>query len=134
MIVKWCICSRSNFNKVLRWAFFYIFITIFNSIQLRLGRKIIFTNFQFIEIIVRDHPYITSAKGLGGSRKWPVLLTFSTCIYADLVDGWVRKSTKLYKRNIWMVPYRVCGLILPFKLLEGNGRALPELAYTTALG
>ena len=20
---------------------------------------------------IRDHPYITSAKGLGGSRKWP---------------------------------------------------------------
>ena len=29
-----------------------------------------------------------------------------------------------------MLPYRVCGLILPFKLLEGNGRALLELAYT----
>ena len=28
---------------------------------------------------IRDHPYITSAKyWVGGSRKWPVLLTFST--------------------------------------------------------
>ena len=24
---------------------------------------------------LRDNSYITSAKGLGGSRKWPVLLT-----------------------------------------------------------
>jgi hypothetical protein len=28
--------------------------------------------------IERNHSYITSAKGLGGSRKWSVLLTLST--------------------------------------------------------
>ena len=27
---------------------------------------------------LRDHPYITSAKGLGGCGKWPFLLMFST--------------------------------------------------------
>ena len=59
--------------------------------------------------MVRDHPYITSAKDwVGGSRKLSVLLTSSTyCIYADLtpqVGGCVRKSPKLCWRNIWMVP------------------------------
>ena len=50
-----------------------------------------------------DHPYTTSAKDwVGGSRKWPVLLTFSTVLmlrysmggsekvqnYADVIFGW----------------------------------------------
>ena len=51
---------------------------------------------------LRGHPYITSSKGLGGPRKWPFLLTFSTAImlikgvgrvqkgqkYTDVVKGW----------------------------------------------
>ena len=36
---------------------------------------------------LRDHSFITSAKGLGGFKKWQFLLKFRTmyCIYA----GWV---------------------------------------------
>ena len=55
----------------------------------------------------RNHPYITSAKGLDGSKKWPVLITFSTdfkltkCAvggsesvqdYADVICGWSLKD------------------------------------------
>ena len=41
----------------------------------------------------RDHSYTTSAKDwVGGSRKLPVLLTFSI-IYADV--GWVGESEKV---------------------------------------
>ena len=32
----------------------------------------------FYRTKLRNHPYNTSEKGLVGSRKWPVLLTFST--------------------------------------------------------
>ena len=38
---------------------------------------------------------------LGGSRKWPVMLTFSTVF---MLICWVRKSPKLCWRIIWMVP------------------------------
>ena len=31
-----------------------------------------------LEMLQRDHPSITSAKRLGGFRKWPFLLPFST--------------------------------------------------------
>ena len=40
--------------------------------------------------ILKDRPYITSAKGLTGwvgSEKWQLFLMFSTTIYADV--GWV---------------------------------------------
>ena len=45
----------------------------------------------------RDHPYITSAKGLGGwSRKIAIFADVQYCInYADIVDGWVRKSQNM---------------------------------------
>ena len=53
-----------------------------------------------------DHPYITSAKGLGG---WVIQMSIFAdvqyCIYADLVCGWVRKSLKFYWHNIWTVFY-----------------------------
>ena len=54
---------------------------------------------------VRDHPYITLAKGLGDwSQKNDILLTFRN-IYADVgwVGGWIRKSPKTCWRNIGMV-------------------------------
>ena len=46
---------------------------------------------------------------VGGSRKWPVLLTLSTvCIYADKVDFWVQKGKKYADlRNIAMVLYSI---------------------------
>ena len=48
-----------------------------------------------LKFLIRDHPYITSAKGLGGwgQKKWQFLLMFST-INANVKGGWVRKSTK----------------------------------------
>ena len=50
----------------------------------------------------KDHPYIMSAKDwMGGSRKRPVLLSFSTY---NLHSGWFKKSPKLWCRNICMVP------------------------------
>ena len=64
------------------------------------------------EYPLRDHPYITSAKGLGGSRKWPVLLTFSAiCIYADKVGWWGPKRPKINWRNIGMVPNANVGFL-----------------------
>ena len=50
---------------------------------------------------IMDHSYITSAKGLDGSRKW---LTFITLFMLTLLGRWVRKSTKMCWRNIWMAP------------------------------
>ena len=47
-------------------------------------------------ILLGDHPYIMSAKGLGGwGQKMAILLTIST-IYTDVlrVVGWVRKGLK----------------------------------------
>jgi hypothetical protein len=41
--------------------------------------------------LVRDHPYITSAKGLGGVRK---LAIFADVQYY-LVGWWVRKRSKM---------------------------------------
>ena len=41
---------------------------------------------------LRDHPYVTSAKGLRGSRK---MASFADVIYDDIVGEWVRKSPKL---------------------------------------
>ena len=42
-----------------------------------------------IRFSARDHPYITSAKGLGGFRKCQFLLMVSTAhIYVDIIGGW----------------------------------------------
>ena len=40
-----------------------------------------------------DHPFIMSTKGLGGSRKWPILLTFSTVFMLTLWVG--QKKSKI---------------------------------------
>ena len=38
--------------------------------------------------MIRDHPYITSAKGLGGwVPKMAVFADVQYCIYADIVGG-----------------------------------------------
>ena len=46
---------------------------------------------------------------VGWVRKIDIrfLLMFSTVLfYADISIGWVRKSQKMCRRNIWMVPYQ----------------------------
>ena len=64
---------------------------------------------------IRDHPYITSAKGLGGwGQKKAVFVDVQYCIYADLVrSGWVRKSPNIMLMTIRMVPiYKsICFLV-----------------------
>ena len=32
---------------------------------------------------------------VGGVKKWPVFVDIQYCVYADIVDGWVRKSSKI---------------------------------------
>ena len=45
-----------------------------------------------------DHPYITSAKGLGECvRKMAIFAYVQYCIYADIVSGWVDRSEKVQK-------------------------------------
>ena len=75
--------------------------------------------FWLLSTNLRDHSYITSAKDwVGGSRKWPVLLTFSNAtIYSHIVSEWcdwvgVKKSPKLCWRNIRMIPKRMHILLL----------------------
>ena len=51
-----------------------------------------------------DHPYITSAKGLGGwGQKMALFADVQYCIY-EWYSGWVRKSPKICWRNIGMIP------------------------------
>ena len=53
-----------------------------------------------------DHPYIMSAKGLGGwGRKMAIFADVQYCIYADIVGGWVKKNPKICRRNIGMDHY-----------------------------
>ena len=53
---------------------------------------------------VMDHPYITSAKRLGGwGQKMTNFAGFQYCIYVNTVGGYV-KSPKICWRNIGMVP------------------------------
>ena len=48
------------------------------------------------QLLLRDHPYITSANGLGGwGQKTASFVDVQYYIYADIVDGWVRKSPKI---------------------------------------
>ena len=48
------------------------------------------------KILIWDHSYITSVKGLvGGFLKCQILLTFSTVFFADILSGWVIKSPKI---------------------------------------
>ena len=43
--------------------------------------------------LVKDHHYITSAKGLGGCvLTMAIFADVQYCIYADIVGGWVKKS------------------------------------------
>ena len=54
---------------------------------------------------VRDHPYITSAKGfLGWVWKNAIFADVQYCFNADIVGGWVKKSPKICWRNKGMVP------------------------------
>ena len=49
-------------------------------------------------ISTRDHPYITSAKGLSGwGQKMAIFadVQYSVFILKYVVDGWVRKSPKI---------------------------------------
>ena len=32
---------------------------------------------------------------VGGVKKWPFFVDIQYCVYADIVDGWVRKSSKI---------------------------------------
>ena len=75
-----------------------------------------FFKFKICFFLLMDHPYITWAKDwVGGSRKWPVLLMFSTVFvltshfkwvggsekvqnYADVKYGW--SLTKIIKEGI----------------------------------
>ena len=42
--------------------------------------------------LVRDHPYITSEKGLGGRvKKMTSFVDAQYCICADNLGGWIRK-------------------------------------------
>ena len=54
--------------------------------------------FWLLSTNLRDHSYITSAKDwVGGSRKWPVLLTFNNAtIYSDIVSEWGSKRVQNY--------------------------------------
>lgn len=55
-----------------------------------------------------DHPYIMLAKvlglGVGGFKKWHSFLTCSTVFMLTYWVWWVRKSTKMWWRNVWMTP------------------------------
>ena len=54
-----------------------------------------------------DHPYIMSAKKLGGwVYKMDSFADVQYCIYANKVGGWGPKKTKICWRNTWMVPYQ----------------------------
>ena len=54
---------------------------------------------------LRDHPFITSAYGLGGFRKWPFFANVQYCILVELVVGCVQQSPKICRRNISLVHY-----------------------------
>ena len=46
----------------------------------------------------REHPYITSAKRLGGRvQKFAIFGDVQYCIYADIVGGWVGGSENVQK-------------------------------------
>ena len=79
--------------------FFFNMITVllFYKMKSRIETDLIRSHSQ-----LWDHPYTTSAKCVSGSRKWPVLLTFSIVFmlirwvggvqkgqrYADVIQGW----------------------------------------------
>ena len=49
-----------------------------------------------VAVAVRDHPYITSAKGLGGwVLKMVIFADVQYCIYADIMGGWVGQTKSL---------------------------------------
>ena len=60
----------------------------------------------WFDIWLGIHPYITSVKDwVGGSRKWPVLLTSSTVfMLIEWMGGGSKKSPKWCRRNQGMVP------------------------------
>ena len=72
------------------------------------------TNFQIIHSCLtsyrlEDHPYITSANGLGGWARWGqkncnFYADVQYCLCLSRVGEWVRKSPKWCWRNIGMVP------------------------------
>ena len=63
---------------------------------------------------LEDHPFITSAKNwVGGSRKWPVLLTLSTVYMLTYWVGQKLSNAMSFWRNIWMVPRKICSIVSP---------------------
>ena len=58
---------------------------------------------------------VSKRTGWDGSRKWPVLLTFSTVIYADKVGGWVDGVQKGKKYgdviHVWSLTLNPSGAI-----------------------
>ena len=51
-------------------------------------------------LIRSDHPYITSALRMGGwGWKMAIFADVHSCIYTDIVSGWVRKCPKICWRN-----------------------------------
>ena len=55
-------------------------------------------------ILLRDHPYIMSAKGLGGISKMAIFANVQYFSCWRRVGGWVRKTPKMCWLNIRMVP------------------------------
>ena len=86
-----------------------IFLVLSHSLEKVKKKKLVTPgkNVHLCDEILRDHPYVTSANGLGGCvggfRKWQFLLV-QNYIYADIVGGWVWKCPKMCWRNLGMVP------------------------------
>ena len=68
------------------------------SVSLETNKEICFTKyfvtyqaavwFVWSNLVIRDHPYITSAKELGKLvSKMTIFADVQNCIYADIVDG-----------------------------------------------
>ena len=56
---------------------------------------------------LRGHPYIMSAKGLGGWVQKNVNFCWSSILLMLTKGGWDRKSPKMWWLNIGMVPYKL---------------------------
>ena len=87
-------CSLWDFFSVKSWCVLHINIQIWFMWSYRHVFDFLLVNYAIRIKFPRDHPYITSAKGLGGSRKWPVSLTFSTVFMLIRWVGGVQKGKK----------------------------------------
>ena len=98
-------CNLWDFFSVKSWCVLHINIQIWFMWSYRHVFDFLLVNYAIRIKFPRDHSYITSAKGLGGSRKWPVSLTFSTVFMLIRWVGGVQKGKKICWRNIGMAPY-----------------------------